>query len=281
MSDKKKIIITTVLLVVLIFLISILYVNVISVKRANNILSREMEKLVEENKESVFTIKKVVLYSSAEYEDLSEEQNLQDISIHQYTDIAIYISNDETQDGSIKAQNTPYKLTEENTVSELYIDDIKVESKSELGTKFINYKNPLDVGIYRNITETKDRIDFEVIHKNEDNKNDYSKPTFFTDCSNPITVGMLNKNILEHCTASNDGTLELNGSILKNAGIDLEQLDTKISFKVHLKNNLNEEFIANVVIDNDLGNGANTIYDGYLLKVLSSDDLNLKFLKKP
>lgn len=281
MSDKKKIIITTVLLVVLIFLISILYVNVISVKRANNILSREMEKLVEENKESVFTIKKVVLYSSAEYEDLSVEQNLQDISIHQYTDIAIYISNDETQDGSIKAQNTPYKLTEENTVSELYIDDIKVESKSELGTKFINYKNPLDVGIYRNITETKDRIDFEVIHKNEDNKNDYSKPTFFTDCSNPITVGMLNKNILEHCTASNDGTLELNGSILKNAGIDLEQLDTKISFKVHLKNNLNEEFIANVVIDNDLGNGANTIYDGYLLKVLSSDDLNLKFLKKP
>ena len=66
------------------------------------------ETIVEENKEPVFTIQKVVLYSSAEYEDLSVEQNLQDISIHQYTDIALYISNDKTQDGSMKAKNTEY-----------------------------------------------------------------------------------------------------------------------------------------------------------------------------
>ena len=87
--------------------------------------------------------------------------------------------------------------------------------------------------------------------------------------------------MLEHCTASNDGTLELNGTILKNAGVNLDDLRTKISFKVHLKNNLNEEFICNVVIENDLGNGTDTIYDGYLLKVLSEEDLNLKFLKTP
>ena len=241
-----------------------------------------MEAIVEENKNPVFTIQKVVLYSSAEYEDLSVEQNLQDISIHQYTDIALYISNDETQDGSKKAQNTEYELTEANTVSQLYIDEIKVESKNDLGLKLFNYKNPLEVGKYRTIEESVERIDFEVIHKNEENKNEYSKPTFFTDCSNPITVGMLNKNVLEHCTASNDGTLALDGSILKKAGVNLEDLQTVISFKVHLKNNLNEEFICNVVIENDLGNGTETIYDGYLLKVLSSEDLNnLKFFKKP
>ena len=279
---KQKIIVLIIAIIVLIFMCSLVYRNIISVKRANNILSKEMEAIVEENKNPVFTIQKVVLYSSAEYEDLSVEQNLQDISIHQYTDIALYISNDETQDGSKKAQNTEYELTEANTVSQLYIDEIKVESKNDLGLKLFNYKNPLEVGKYRTIEESVERIDFEVIHKNEENKNEYSKPTFFTDCSNPITVGMLNKNVLEHCTASNDGTLALDGSILKKAGVNLEDLQTVISFKVHLKNNLNEEFICNVVIENDLGNGTETIYDGYLLKVLSSEDLNnLKFFKKP
>lgn len=279
---KQKIIVLVIAIVVLIFMCSLVYRNIISVKRANNILSKEMETIVEENKNPVFTIQKVVLYSSAEYEDLSVEQNLQDISIHQYTDIALYISNDETQDGSKRAQNTEYELTEVNTVSQLYIDEIKVESKKDLGVKLFNYKNPLEVGKYRTIDESVERIDFEIIHKNEDNQNDYTKPTFFTDCSNPITVGVLNKNVLEHCTASNDGTLALDGSILKNAGVNLEDLQTVISFKVHLKNNLNEEFICNVVIENDLGNGTETIYDGYLLKVLSSADLNnLKFFKKP
>lgn len=281
MKEKKKIILLIVLVIILVILLVLVYNNIISVKRANNILSKEMEQIVEENKDTVFTIQKVVLYSSAEYEDLSIEQNLQDISIHQYTDIAVYISNDKTQDGSRKAQNTEYELTEENTVSELYIDDIKVESKENLGIKLFNYKNPLEVGKYRNIEESVERIDFKVLHENEENSGEYTEPTFFTDCSNPITVGMLNKNILEHCTASNDGTLALNGSILKNAGVNLDDLRTTISFKVYLKNNLNEEFICNVVIENDLGNGTDTIYDGYLLKVLSSDDLNLKFFKKP
>lgn len=279
---KQKIIVLIIAIIVLIFMSSLVYRNVISVKRANNILAKEMETIVEENKEPVFTIQKVVLYSSAEYEDLSVEQNLQDISIHQYTDIALYISNDKTQDGSMKAKNTEYELTEANTVSELYIDEIKVESKKNLGIKLFNYKNPLEIGKYRTIENSVERIDFNIIHKNEDNKKDYTNPTFFTDCSNPITVGMLNKNVLEHCTASNDGTLALDGSILKNAGVNLEELQTVISFKVHLKNNLNEEFVCNVVLENDLGNGTETIYDGYLLKVLSSEDLNnLKFFKKP
>ena len=279
---KQKIIVLIIAIIVLIFMSSLVYRNVISVKRANNILAKEMETIVEENKEPVFTIQKVVLYSSAEYEDLSVEQNLQDISIHQYTDIALYISNDKTQDGSMKAKNTEYELTEANTVSELYIDEIKVESKKNLGIKLFNYKNPLEIGKYRTIENSVERIDFNIIHKNEDNKKDYTTPTFFTDCSNPITVGMLNKNVLEHCTASNDGTLALDGSILKNAGVNLEDLQTVISFKVHLKNNLNEEFVCNVVIENDLGNGTETIYDGYLLKVLNSEDLNnLKFFKKP
>lgn len=281
MKDNKKIFLIVIASIILVLLCVFVYNRVIAVKRANNILSKEMEAISKENKEPVFSIQKVVLYSSAEYEDLSEEQNLQDVSIHQYTDLAIYISNNKENDGSKRSFNTDYELTEANTISELYIDEIKLETISELGTRYINYKSPLDLGKYRNIEQSSERIDFKIIHENKDNTNDYTAPVFFTDCSNPVTLGMLNKNILEHCTASNDGTLALNGSILKNAGVNLEDLKTRISFTIHLKNNLNEEFICKVAIDNDLGDGANSIYDGYLMKVLSSDDLDLKFFKKP
>ena len=111
-------------LAILIFKLISVYKNVVSVKRANSILTKEMESIAEKNKVPVFTLQKVVLYSSAEYEDLSAEQNLQDVSIHQYTDLAIYIRNNEDDDGSLRSKNTEYELTEENTISELYIDEI-------------------------------------------------------------------------------------------------------------------------------------------------------------
>lgn len=277
MTDKRKIVYLIISLVILIFLLISVYNNVVSVKRANSILTKEMESIAEKNKVPVFTLQKVVLYSSAEYEDLSAEQNLQDVSIHQYTDLAIYIRNNEDDDGSLRSKNTEYELTEENTISELYIDEIKLVSDYDIGTKLINYKSPLDMGKYRTIDNTIERIDYKILHKNEENKNDYSEPTFFTDCSNPITLSVLNKNVLEHCTANNDGTLKLDGSILKNAGVEPEKLNTKISFKIHLKNNLNEEFVANVVVDNEIDE---TIYEGFKMEVFSASDLDVKFFKK-
>lgn len=277
MTDKRKIVYLIISLAILIFLLISVYNNVVSVKRANSILTKEMESIAEKNKVPVFTLQKVVLYSSAEYEDLSEEQNLQDVSIHQYTDLAIYIRNNEDDDGSLRSKNTEYELTEENTISELYIDEIKLVSDYDIGTKLINYKSPLDMGKYRTIDNTIERIDYKILHKNEENKNDYSEPTFFTDCSNPITLSVLNKNVLEHCTANNDGTLKLDGSILKNAGVEPEKLNTKISFKIHLKNNLNEEFVANVVVDNEIDE---TIYEGFKMEVFSASDLDVKFFKK-
>lgn len=277
MTDKRKIVYLVISIAILIFLLISVYNNVVSVKRANSILTKEMESIAEKNKVPVFTLQKVVLYSSAEYEDLSAEQNLQDVSIHQYTDLAIYIRNNEDDDGSLRSKNTEYELTEENTISELYIDEIKLVSDYDIGTKLINYKSPLDMGKYRTIDNTIERIDYKILHKNEENKNDYSEPTFFTDCSNPITLSILNKNVLEHCTANNDGTLKLDGSILKNAGVEPEKLNTKISLKIHLKNNLNEEFVANVVVDNEIDE---TIYEGFKMEVFSASDLDVKFFKK-
>ena len=76
MENKKRICFLIIAIIVFIFLCVVTYRNIISVKRSNNIFSKEMERIAEENKETTFKIQKVVLYSSAEYEDLSPEQNL-------------------------------------------------------------------------------------------------------------------------------------------------------------------------------------------------------------
>ena len=280
MSNKIKIVLLIISLAILVFLCFYAYKNIAEVKRANSILSKDMENIYNKNKDPIFRVQKVVLYSSAEYEDMSEEQDLQDVSIHQFTDIAVYISNDKELDGSRRSKNLDITLNAENTISEIYIDEISVTSESQLGTKVVGYKSPLDLGKYRNIDFSSNSIYYKVIHNNEDNNVDYKEPVFFTDCSNPLTFGMINKNIVEHCTASNDGTLEFNGKILKNAGIDIDSLRCRITFKVHLKNNLNEEYVCNVSLDNSLSEDGTTIYDGELLRVLSADDVNAKFFKK-
>ncbi len=48
------------------------------------------------------------------------------MSINQYTDISIYLDN----------TNTSSELTDENTIKQLYIDDIVATSRADMGTKF-------------------------------------------------------------------------------------------------------------------------------------------------
>ena len=124
-----------------------------------------------------------------------------------------------------------------------------------------------------------DGILYRVVNTNS--KNDdarYDEPVFYTDCSNPISLGYINKNILENCAVSSTGgSISFDGSILKGANVDLDTLKTQITFTVHVKNNYNEEFICNISIDNDLNTPAREIDSGYLLKVLT--DHEFKFLK--
>ena len=111
----------------------------------------------------------------------------------------------------------------------------------------------------------------------------YDENVFYTDCTNPISLGYINKNILTGCTV--DGTnasIENNGTILEMAGIDISKLKSTISFSIHLINNFNEEFVCNLSIDNDLTSTNEEdegIYNGYLLKVIDTSDEKYNFLK--
>ena len=184
MSKKIKIknekTIFTIFIILLLILAFLYYHFIFYNIYARNAFANDAVKISSENEEPIFTVQRILLYSSATAIDNTKEQSLENISISQFTDIAIYIDN----------MASISELTDENTIKELYIDDIEITSNVENGDRYINYKSPLNFGEYKELEKTSDnRIDFDIVNTNSENENNtYSEPTFFTDCSNPISI---------------------------------------------------------------------------------------------
>lgn len=304
-----------ILLVLLILIIVLLFLGgrIISKNiKAKRFASQEF-KVYENNQEQVFKIEKIIVCSSAGATDLSEKQNLQDLNIYQYTDIAVYIDNGE-------------ELSNKNTIKELYIDNISLEGPNDIGQKSLNYKNinklglkkdaikkdnqsdgifsslnnntntsnSIDVGSIAtnetdNTTENVDneqenqdniqneRIDFNIVYTNEENDAaNYNNPTFYTDCSNPITLEYLNNDIVTHYKMDENKTIAFDGSILKEAGVDLQTLNCKVKFKINIVNNMNQKYSCwiNFAIPLD------DIYEGTTLKGKSTNNQKYIFFRE-
>lgn len=269
---KKPLIIIIDIILLIVSIIAYKYIYEVEVGK--QIYSEEAVKFVEENKEPVFKIGKIILYSSANAIDNSNGL-LKNFDISQFTDIEIYIDN------TAKSK----EITAENTINQMYIDNIKISGAQNSGDKVINYKNPLECGKYVDIDNFReDGILFKIVNSNKKNQTaDYNEPIFYTDCSNPISLGYINKNVLTNCElTANSGSISFDGSILRSANIDIENLKTTISFTIHLKNNYNEEFVCNVKIDNDLESeeeGNDGIYTGYIMKIIENKEDEYNFLK--
>src|SRR5699024_3023467 len=158
----------------------------------------ESMKIAEQNQLSVFRVSKIILYSSGNAIDNSNNQSLQNLDICQYTDIAIFIDN----------TSSISELTTQNTVKDLWIDNIQITTNNpEVGNQVLNYKNLNSFAKFENIDNPTDgRVNFNIVNTNEQNENaDYSNPTFYTDCSNPISLGYINKGIVKNYSI-NDST---------------------------------------------------------------------------
>lgn len=262
------------LLIIALFIVFLLYYNLVfSVVFARNAFANEMIEISDENEHAIFNVQKILLYSSANAIDNSDDQSLKDLSICQYTDISIYIDN----------ISTVSELTDENTIKQLYIDSIVATSVGDKGTKILNYKNPLDFGKYKAIdVPENNRIDFNIVNTNSENENnDYSKPTFYTDCSNPISLGYMNQDILTNYTVSQDtNTVSFNGKVLKEANVNLEDINYTLSFKIHIVNNLNQKFVYNMKLDVGLDDSNGGIYNGYVFKGKNTSGNEYKFFKE-
>ena len=128
-SVEKRKIFKRLLLVLDVFLLIlsiISYRYIYAVETGKIIYSEQTEKFVEENKRPVFSIEKIVLYSSADWVDNSDGK-LQNLDISQFTDISIFINN----------KGRSEEITAENTISKMYIDNIKIEGDSRRRRKNI------------------------------------------------------------------------------------------------------------------------------------------------
>ncbi len=262
------------ILIILLFVVFLLYYNfVFSVVFARNTFANEVIEIADENENAIFTVQKILLYSNANAIDNSEDQSLKDMSICQYTDISIYIDN----------MSTVSELTNENTIKQLYIDNIVATSNADKGTKILNYKNPLDFGKYKMIEPPENnRIDFNIVNTNSENENhDYSSPTFYTDCSNPISLGYMNKDILTNYSVSQDAnSISFNGKVLKEANINLEDINYTLTFKIHIVNNLNQKFAYNMKLNVNLNDDKGGINNGYIFKGKTTTGNEYRFFKE-
>lgn len=266
-------IILAVLLIILCILGVICY-NVILYKHfskenfANSVL-----KIAEGNENAIFKVHKVMLYSSANAVDVTDTQALQGLHISQYTDIAIFLDN----------TSYIYDLTSENTINQLYIDNIQIKVNGDVGHPFVNYKNPLDFAKYKDLKQpSDDRIDFNVVNTNSENEsNDYSSPTFYTDCSNPITLGFMNNDIVtDYAVSEGSSVVSFNGKILQEANVNLADISYTISFNINIVNNKNEKFIYNMKLDVDLSdNDSGICKEGYLFDNFTTSGSEYEFFK--
>ena len=225
---------------------------------AKDEFSNQVVQIAEQNENPIFKIQKIIVYSSANAIDKSENESLQDLSILQYSDIAIYLDN----------TSTVYDITNQNTIKELYIDNISISTGSDKGYQYVNYPNS-------------DKIEYNIVNSNDQNSNtDYSKPTFYTDCSNPITLEYMNQDIVtNYATSSDANTISFNGKVLQEAGIDLNDINYTLNFTINIVNNLNEKFICPIRLKVDLSGNDGGIYKGYKYDNTTVSGYEYNFIK--
>ena len=269
--DLKHLILVVFIILILTMLVFLLYSKMVSAIKSNNLKINKSEIFVNENKQHIFKINKIILYSNVDVVDESENNSLQNLSLSQYTDIAIYID------------NTIFnkELTEENTIKDMYVENVNISTLSSNGEKILNYKSPYLFGKYRSLENAGPKIRFNVLNKNQEELEiEYENPTFYTDCSNPITLSYINKNVVtDYHIRANDKSITFDGAILDRANIDLDVLNNKIDFCIHIINNLDEEFVCNVSIDNNLENEDGGLYTGYIMKVFDISKNEYNFIK--
>ena len=262
-----------IILILILCVLAFLYYDLIfRVSYSKDEFSDQVEKIAEQNKNPIFKIQKILIYSSANAIDKSENESLQDLSILQYSDIAITIDN----------TSTVYDLTNKNTIKELYIDNISLSTNSDKGHPYVNYKSALDFAKYKEIEPLNDdKIEYNIVSTNDENNHtDYETPTFYADCSNPITLEYMNEDIITNYSASSDSnTISFNGKVLQEAGIDLNDINYNLNFTIHIVNNLNEEFICPVRLQVDLSGDDGGIYKGYKYDNTSVSGYEYNFIK--
>ncbi len=217
------------------------------------------------NAETIFSLNKIVLFSSATAEPNELNNSVWNLNISQYTDICIYLNNHSNNNIS------------KNVIKNVYIDDIQI-SNPEYGTPYLYQKNIKDFGKC-SFEENKifsDRIDFNIIEAGTEIN--YANNEIYNNLSTPICIGFYNKN-LKTDFLNADYQIEYNGKILKRATIPPSSIDCNISFCIHIINELEEHYVCNVSYAIPFEEDGISIYEnGYITKEINNLE-NHQFLR--
>ncbi len=253
------------------------------------------------NSKQTFSIDKIYLYSSANATSNETKKSMWNLNVYQYTDIALYISGNATN----KDQNTIKELYIDNVkFDSLNVGTPNMHYKSlfEFGkfnleteniiTDRLNYEviepakaeQKNNVSINSEVTDTADNIEIRDTNTNSSNNINstsdilsvetlnYSKPQIYSDASNPITLEYMNLIKSNYLVSDIENPLVYNGSLLKRAGVDSTSISGNITFKIHIKNILGENYVANIKIAIPLKDevSGNSIYDGSFTKEITT-----------
>lgn len=276
-NKSEKMRTKSVVAIVLIALAVFLLYNMVLIYVINEKFANEVSEFYKFNANTIFSIDKIYLYSSAGATENAEKRAIWNLNLYQYTDIAIYINNKSDE-----------KLTNENSIKELYIDNIKY-GNVQYGTPLLYYKNINEFGKCiikvdedsennESTQSISDKLSYTIVN---DGELDYSKPEIYADCSSPITLEYVNKDIKKNQIISDIGqSLTYNGSLLRQSSIILSTIENYVSFTLQLTNQYDQKFIANIYLDIPLENTitGETIYDGSYTKIIEKDNY-IKFYR--
>ena len=265
---RNKFLTKLIITIALLILCVVSIVEIAKVYTINDDFSNYIDSIARLNSKTVFSIDRIYLYSSADATSNETTKPVWDLNLYQFTDIALYINN-RSEEG----------VTYENTIKEITIDNIKFNNL-QTGTPNLYYKNVNDFAKLTNLEENKinDSIEFDIVNSGDI---DYSKPTLYSNCQNPITLEYVNSEMEEDTIISDISTpLVYDGSLLKKAGILLSQMKCTLSFTITIINNYNQKFVATVYIDIPLEDSMNntSIYDGKIVKNIENTNL-VKFIR--
>ena len=265
MNTKTKLILCILLIIFLIFSIR----NIVICQVANRNLAEMADSFYMSNAKTVFSIDKIILYSSANAIKNEVTRPVWDLNVYQYTDIAIYINN-----------HSDDELDSENAIKTLYIDNIKLNGVKK-GEQSLYFKNAPDFGksIYSTVEKKEDadsnkigdKLEFSVLNDGDIN---YEKRQIYADCSSPITLEYVNNIVNNKIISDIENDVKYDGSILKRSGIVLSDIKSSISFRINLTDNYNQKYMANVYIEIPLEDSVtgDNIYSGKFEKKIEEEN---------
>ena len=263
--DKKKIVLTiiTFILLIIVFILASMLFHKYVIKTS---FEEESLSFAQKNDKTVFSVNKVVFFSNCDAKNkTSSITNFTIENLYQYTDMAIFINNDSTEEKNL-----------ENTLKKVSINNIKFNQMPKLGEPKLYFKglNQFAKSTLQEDNEITDSLDFTITSENEA---DLDTPVLYNNLANPITLSYINQNIKTDYTITDTSIpITYDGSLLKRCNIDLNSIACNFSFDIYITNYLDEEFKSTVSIDIPIKDEEKTIYDGNL-KV--TKDMNFVFYR--